>query len=108
MADLAPAGLARLVAIRRASSRVRSLRIIQVCADSTFDPLLLTLADYASFVEAVSLQGHQSGRRPVIDRKDCSHVQCALHGCITTRLHAQFPGDGSNVPSAHAPMALAP
>jgi hypothetical protein len=74
-------------------------------------PLLLPLADYASFVEAVSLHGHQSGRRPVIDRKDCFHVQCALHGCITTQLHAQFPGGRKQCPFRPrpvAPKALAP
>jgi hypothetical protein len=86
-------------------------RIIQECADSTIDPLLLSLADYASFVEAVSLYGHQSGRRPVIDRKDCFHVQCALHGCITTSCTPSFLG--ARVMSLQArgqspPMALAP
>jgi hypothetical protein len=86
-------------------------RIIQKCADSTIDPLLLPLADYASFVEAVSLHGHQSGRRPVIDRKDCFPCQCALHGCITTQLHAQFPGGRKQCPFRPrpvAPKALAP
>jgi hypothetical protein len=75
-----------------ASGCVFESRIVQECADSTIDPLLLSLADYASFVEAVSLYGHQSGRRPVIDRKDCFHVQCALHGCITTSCTPSFLG----------------
>jgi hypothetical protein len=54
--------------------------IMQECADPGIDPLLLLIADYASFAEAISFYGHQSGRRRVCDRKDCFHVEWALHG----------------------------
>src|SRR5271166_1126382 len=54
--------------------------IMHECADPGIDPLLLLIADYASFAEAISFYGHQSGRRRVFDRKDCFHVQWALHG----------------------------
>jgi hypothetical protein len=54
--------------------------IMQECADPGIDPLLLLIADYASFAEAISFYGHQSSRRRVCDRKDCFHFQWALHG----------------------------
>jgi len=51
---------------------------MQEYADPGIDPLLLLIADYARFAEAISFYGHQGGRRRVLDRKDC--FQCAVHG----------------------------
>ena len=52
---------------------------MQECADPGIDPLLLLIANYARFAKAINFYGHQSGRRRVLDRKDCFHVQWALH-----------------------------
>jgi len=51
---------------------------MQEYADPGIDPLLLLIGDYARFAEAISFDGHQGGRRRVLDRKDC--FQCAVHG----------------------------
>src|ERR1700751_1661433 len=65
---------------------------MQECANPRIDPLLLLIADYAHFAEAISFYGHQGGRRRVLQRAAEAgdmHAALALAGTFDPNLLAK-------------------
>jgi hypothetical protein len=55
-------------------------RLVQKSAGPRMDLLFFSLVDYPCGVETISLHEHESRRRGILDRKDCSDVPPPLHG----------------------------